>query len=44
MIDVIEIKKEIKNGNLSVFVKDNNIYIKDLQNGDTVKIGELKGE
>ena len=42
MVDVVDIKKEIKEGNLIVFVKNGDIYIKDAQNGDTVKIGELK--
>lgn len=41
MIDVIEIKKEIKLNILSIFIKNGDIYIKDNQSGDTVKIGEL---
>ena len=40
MIDVLQIREEVKKDNLIVFIKNGDIYIKDSQNGETMKIGE----
>ena len=44
MIDIVDIKTLVKLGILESFVKNNVIYLRDVENGETVKIGEIKGD
>ena len=44
MIDIIDIKTLVKLGILESFVKNNVIYLRNVENGETVKIGEIKGD
>lgn len=41
-IDIVDIRSAVKAGLLETFVKKGIIYIRDAQNGETVKIGEVK--
>ena len=47
ILDIVDIKTEIKNGRLESYIKFNrstkliDIYIRDKENGETVKIGEV---
>ena len=49
-IDIVDIKKAIKEGQLEVYTKHSNyfkkteIYLRDTQTGETVLIGEMKDE
>lgn len=39
-IDPVDIKLAIRDGQLEVFVENGNVYIKDTETGDCVKISE----
>lgn len=41
-IDLIELRNQIKDGILQVYMSRNRIYIKDSENGECVMICELK--
>ena len=41
-IDIVDIRTAVNAGLLEAFVKKGVIYIRDVQNGETVKIGEVK--
>lgn len=43
-IDPVDIKTAIRDGQLEVFVANGNVYIKDTETGDCVKILEAKDE
>ena len=43
-IDPVAVKQAIKNGQLKVFCKDDNIYLQDTDSEETVKIGEIAKE
>ena len=43
-IDPVDIKKAICEGQLEVFVANGNVYIKDTETGDCVKILEAKND
>lgn len=43
MIDVMEIRKAIKQGELKTEIVRNNIILKDIKSGEAVKVGELNG-
>lgn len=42
MIDIIDIKKAVKRGDIEVFTAHESIFIKDAKTGESVKIGEIK--
>ena len=42
IIDLIDLKTEIKNGTFNVFVKREKVYIEDSQNGECIMICDLK--
>ena len=42
MIDLMELRKEIKKGVLIPFVKRDKVYIKDAENEETIMICDLK--
>lgn len=42
MIDLVELRTSIKTGKLKVFISGTTIYIKDTENGDTVKLGGIE--
>lgn len=42
IIDLIDLKTEIKNGTFNVFVKKEKVYIEDSQNGECIMICDLK--
>ena len=44
MIDIVDIKILVKLGMFESFVKNNVIYLRDVENDETVKIGEIKGD
>ena len=41
-IDIVDIRSAVNAGLLETFVKKGVIYIRDVQNGETVKIGEVE--
>lgn len=41
-IDIVDIRSAVNAGLLETFVKKGVIYIRDAQNGETVKIGEVE--
>lgn len=42
MIDIVNIKSAVKNGQIEFFVKENNIYCKDKQSEEIVKLTNVK--
>lgn len=44
MIDILDIRKAIWNGELQVKIVRNNIILCDTQTGEAVKIGEVDGK
>ena len=42
MIDLLDIRTNIKNGIFHVFVKKNKVYLEDSQNGECIMICDLK--
>ena len=42
MIDLMELRKEIKKGVLIPFVKKDKVYLKDAENEETIMICDLK--
>ena len=43
-INVFDVQRAIKKGNLEAFVNNGSIYLNDCQSGDCVKIGSVKGD
>ena len=43
-IDIHNIKRAVRFGQLEFFVQKGNIYVNDAQSGDCVKLGTVKGE
>ena len=43
MIDIVDIKKEVEQGKITAYVKDNTIYLRN-DIGEVVKIGETRAE
>lgn len=41
-VNVYDIKRAIKKGDLEVFIQDNKIYLNDPQSGDCVKIMQFE--
>lgn len=44
MVDLIELRNEIKNGTFIVYVKREKVYIEDSQNGECIMVCDLKAE
>ena len=44
IIDPVDVKVAVKNGQLKSFVKNNIIYLQDVDSGDTVMIGKIEKE
>lgn len=42
MIDLVELRKDIKDGIFNVFVKRDKVYLKDSQSGECIMICDLK--
>ncbi len=42
MIDLVELRNEIKNGTFVPFVKKDKVYLKDSENDETIIICDLK--
>ena len=41
-IDIVVIKQAVKDKKLKVFIKNKNIYIKDIGSGECVVVGDVK--
>ena len=44
IVDPVDVKVAVKNGQLKSFVKNNIIYLQDIDSGDTVMIGKAEKE
>lgn len=42
MVDLIELRNEIKDGRFNVYIKREKVYIEDSQNGECIMICDLK--
>ena len=42
MIDLVELRNEIKDGTFNVYIKREKVYIEDSQNGECIMICDLK--
>lgn len=42
MIDLVELRTELKNGTFNTYVKRNKVYIEDAQTGECIMILDLK--
>lgn len=42
-IDIMDVKKAVKNGEIEAHYRDGVIYLKDTQTGKVVKVGEQDG-
>lgn len=42
MIDLIELRNEIKKGTFTIYIRKDKVYLKDAENGETIVVCDLK--